>query len=526
MELAQRRMAALRLYQPLPVQAEFHQSTARVRLARGSNRAGKTLCCAVEVARAVTGQDPHGKYPKEDGIVCVVGEDFGRVGAVLWRNLGRAGAFRVIRDEKTNEWRSYRPWLPEDLNRKEQSRSAPPLIPQRMIADVSWESKAESIPSLVKLTNGWEIHFFSSGGKPPQGMKINLWWFDEEIVDEGWYNELVARVVDLGGRGIWSATPQAGTDKLFELHEKAAKERLERPPEKRQVEEFVILLDENPHISAEEKEVFSEALSDEERKVRIGGEFALLGYKMYPEFSMAVHGIELEPGPDWCYYAYIDPGHSVCAVLFVAIPPPSLTELGDMYLLYDELYLQQCNAHKFGDAFAAKCEGRLFQAFIMDSNIAVYTEIGTGRNIMQQYSKELVDRRVTSVSTGSSFLLSSDNIDAGILAVRELMRVRQCGTPKVRVRKGRLPLFEYEVKRYHRKKTAGVLTDKPDNKRANHLMDNLRYLAMHHPRWMKRPANRNVPSQAVLAMRAKAKRNNRNKDGSFTQLGPNSSRSG
>lgn len=519
-EFAKRKMEALKLYSSLPIQEAFHQSLARVRLARGSNRAGKTLACAVEVARAVTGTDPYHKYPKEDGIVCAVGEDFGRVGSVMWKALGRPGSFKIIRDADTQRWRAYRPWEPADLARKLEARPAQPLIPARMIADVSWESKAESIPSLVKLTNGWEIHFFSSGGKPPQGMRINLWWFDEEIVDEQWFTELMARILDLGGRGIWSATPQAGTDKLYELHEKAEKDKAEKPPEKRTVEEFVILLDENPHISQEEKDTFSELLTEEERRVRVGGDFAILGYKIYPEFAMAVHGItEPLPGPDWSYYAYVDPGHTVCAVLFVAIPPPDFKELKDTYVLYDELYIAQSNAFKFAELFAQKCEGKLFREFVMDSHIAVHTEIGSGKNILEQFSEELRKRKCKSIGTGHSFRLASDDVDAGIMAVRGLLRIRQDGTPKLRVVRGMLPLFEHEIKRYHRKKVGGVLTDRPDQKRDNHLMDNLRYLAMHAPVWVKPPQDSRVTSQAVLSMRAKARRRSQEQP-NYLQLGP------
>src|SRR5262245_38861411 len=45
-ELARRRMEALNLYEPLPAQAQFHDSGVRVRLLRGSNRGGKTLPAA------------------------------------------------------------------------------------------------------------------------------------------------------------------------------------------------------------------------------------------------------------------------------------------------------------------------------------------------------------------------------------------------------------------------------------------------------------------------------------------------
>jgi len=517
-ERAKRRRAALRVYEPLETQKEFHASRAPTALIRGSNRSGKTLAAAVEVARAVTGQDPHKKYPERDGICFAVGKDLKHIGQVMWRKLARPGAIRVIKDG-SGAWRAWRPWIPEDLARKAETRPSPPLIPARMIKEVAWENKKEQIPVLVRLTNGWEIHFFSSLGKPPQGSAIDLWWFDEEIVDPEWFPELSGRVLDRRGRGIWSATPQAGTDQLFELHEKAEKERLHKPKEERLVEEFVALLSDNPHIGEKEKQIFEEMLDDEGKRVRIGGDFALLGYKIYPQFNMSIHGIrDTMPDRNWCYYAYVDPGHSVCAVLFVAIPPP---DLPSMNLLYDELYIPECNAWKFADAMKHKTEGICFQEFVMDRHMAIHTELGIGKTVMQQYSEELAKRGVKSVATVSSFRLASDNIEAGIMAVQGLLRIRDDGTPKLRVAYDRLPNFEYEIRRYHRKRVGGVITDKPDAKRSNHLMDNLRYMAMHDPRWIQPPHNRKSLTGARLYVKQKQDRKRkRNGESGGVNFGP------
>jgi len=88
---------------------------------------------------------------------------------------------------------------------------------------------------------------------------------------------------------------------------------------------------------------------DEERRVRIKGEFALSGFKVYPEFSMAIHGWNLEgsaPPPDWSHLFAVDPGRQVCAVLFMSIPPPGTADFDA--LLWQELYLKNCDAATFG----------------------------------------------------------------------------------------------------------------------------------------------------------------------------------
>src|SRR6185369_14786047 len=151
------------------------------------NRSGKTLTGAVEVARAVLGLDPYGKYPVRDGVGYCIGKDQGHIGRVVYKKLFRAGAFRIIRDEQTKAWRAYRPW--EDSARKEESKPAPPLIPPRMILEIGWEDKKAEVPNVVRLVTGWELHFFSSLGKPQKGSAINLFWMDEEIVDPSWYPE-------------------------------------------------------------------------------------------------------------------------------------------------------------------------------------------------------------------------------------------------------------------------------------------------------------------------------------------------
>src|SRR5579859_4814531 len=107
-EYASRRTEALRLYEPLPSQERFHSSAYQERLLRGSNRGGKTLPAAIEVARAVTGQDPFGKYPKSGGLCVCVGKDGAHCADPMWRKLARAGAFRIIRDLDTGLWRAYR----------------------------------------------------------------------------------------------------------------------------------------------------------------------------------------------------------------------------------------------------------------------------------------------------------------------------------------------------------------------------------------------------------------------------------
>jgi hypothetical protein len=478
-EKARRKIEALRLYEPMPEQLRFHLCTTRQRIVRGSNRSGKTLAAAVEFARCVTGQDPMGKFPRTDGRAYMVGIDLEHIGQVMWQKLARAGAFRIIRDLESNEWRCYRSWDPSDAARVAEVKPAPPLIPPRLIKKIAWENKARGIPKAISLHTGWTINCYSSDSRPRQGTDIDLAWFDEEIEGEYWYPEMQARLLDRRGKFFWSATPEAGTDQLFDLHERAEKERHERD---KSIEEFVLRLAENPHVGAAEKRELAESLTDEQRFIKIEGEFLHQSFKMYPEFSLVTHVVPYqEIPPDWCRFMVVDPGHQVCAVLFAAVPPPGV---GDRLFLYDELYIQYCDAEKFAGQVAQKVIGQSFEAFLIDGHAGRITPMAGGKNVEQQYSEALKKHKVRSRRTGSGFIWGSDDVDAGVLAVRSYLRVAE-GGPRLRVLADKMPNFLYEIKRYHKKKERKVITDKPDQKKENHLMDCLRYLSAFRPVWRK-----------------------------------------
>src|SRR3972149_1588114 len=74
-----------------------------------------SLAHFVEIARALTGQDPYGKYPKRDGLAVCVAYGERHIGTVIHRYLFRWGAFKMIRDLGSGDWRTYRPWPAERL---------------------------------------------------------------------------------------------------------------------------------------------------------------------------------------------------------------------------------------------------------------------------------------------------------------------------------------------------------------------------------------------------------------------------
>lgn len=499
-EKLRREMEGLRLYEPLPLQDGFHRSLASERVVRGSNRAGKTLCAAAECARAVTGQDPHGKYPARDGRAIFVAKSQKEIAEVFYHKLFRKGAFKVIRDAKSGEWRAYRPHDPADLRRASEAKLSQPLIPKRFIKKIAWEDKARMVPAVVRLTTGWTIHFLTAGSPPPQGVDVDLCWFDEEVTGQGWYSEIAARLVDRKGRFIWSATPQNATEDLFDLSQRAS------DAEDTDVEEFFVKLDDNPHIEETEKQKLKNKYKykPDEYRVRIEGEFAVVGFRVYPHFSKLIHGCEMEliAGRNdageliekaqeeqwltrWNHYMIVDPGRQVCAVLFMAVPPPEFA-YADQRFFYDELYLTNCTAARFAAAVKRKVEGKYFMEFIIDPS-ASKCDISTGLSTAAQYSEALAHLGVASFRTGNSFTMGINAKGPGIEKVTSWLDVSPAtGMPRLRVVNSRMQHFIDEIDRYHKKRIHGVLIDDPVDKN-DHLMDAARYAAMRDPAWTPQP---------------------------------------
>jgi len=517
-EVARREMEALRLYRPMPTQAAFHASDADERVIRGGNRGGKTVPAMVEIARALTGTDPYDKYPKRDGIAYLVGKDERHIARVLYKRLFKPGAFEIIKDLETGEWRPVLPGV--DDEREDEKRKAPPLVPQRFYSPkaISWRNKREGVPSVIRLKNGWEVHFFSSLGEPSQGVAVDLVAFDEEIEHPQWYPEMSARLIDCrrrnaltgkskSGKFIWSATPQAGTQVLYELCERAAACKGEiNPP----IEDFHLTLLQNTYLSEESKQDFIRKLegNEDEIGVRVYGDFALMGRKVYPEFTpLGVHGMQsFEIPPDWTRYIAVDPGRQVCAVLFAAIPPPSDLR-HDKVFLYDELYIKRCSAQIFAERLKNKIHptGQRIRAALIDHRSGRTTEIGSGKTVEQQYVEALMGVGVSFEVGGPTFLWASDDITAGIEAVRAGLHIKDGESVKWIVFHDRCPWLLWEAKKYCYKKNVkdDVPTDKPLDLN-DHLMSTWRYLAMANLRWHKPRPQKGVASGYTMeALRKK-----------------------
>ena len=505
-ENAQREKEPLNLYEALPAVEAFHRSLAWERLLRAGNRAGKTVAAMIELARAALGKDPYGKFPNDRPLtIWIICYKESQIGRTAYRLLFKPGAFDIIKDAVTGVWRTYHPWDPADVARKKEKRLAPPLIPRRYAdpeKDISWKNKKEEIWSSVKLNmpgspmGGTMIYAFPAGNiVPPSGDPVDAIVIDEDLVYPKWMAELESRLSDRKGRLWWSGRPHGVNNAMKDLSDRAEEDRgLEHPD----VEEFLFTFSGNPHIDPEEKRKRLKGWSDEERRARDLGEFVMDDVLVYPTFHIDVHGvpktdIDKKPEraldeallkkqipPDWTRYMYVDPGHTVLAALFLAVPPPRI--YGDHVVAYDELYIKNCDAVTFGKRVEQKVLGQQFRSFIIDEHGGRLTDIGSGRRPKIQYSEQLKLRNIRSETTGWGFMAGSDDIEGRQTAARVWLVIREDGTSKFRVMKGRCPMLEWEFARFKKRICQDETEDKP-RKGKDHLMHCFEYAAAHRPRY-------------------------------------------
>lgn len=448
-----------------------------------------------ELAWALTGTHPQpDKYPHRGLRSIVVAKNMDKIGEVIWRCLGRPGAFKMTDDPETGEPRIERPG---DREAGLKMRPAPPLIPRRLLnlkKDVTWDSMKSMIPKkLIIPSLGNECAFYSGQADPfsIQGTNLDLVVFDEEIEHEGWFPEAIARLVDRGGRFIWGATPQTGTQKLYDLYLKSQEDE-ELGVENPLVKEFVLSIYENPFITDEDRAMFLASLDDEDQiRVRVEGEHAVAGFKIFNSyfFPRGIHGVEPFSIPDdWTRFVAIDPGVQVAAAVFCACPPKNrprneacdLPEelFGDFIYVYDELYIRRCDATRLAREIKGHIGSQTIHTMLLDHHGGNLTEIGSGKTPEQQYKDAFQKHRIPVPVVGRYFTYGSDDLNGGILRIKEFLRLREDGTPKLKILSGRCPQLVSAMARYQWKVVNGIMTDKPLAKNCDPV-DCLRYLCMH-----------------------------------------------
>lgn len=494
-----REREALKLYEPLPFQESFHKATAKEVVLQKGNRAGGSVAGFVEVARAVTGQDPYNKYPKEGGTAICLGYGENHIGRVIYRYLFQPGAFKIIKDN--GKWRVYRPW--EDSAREKEAKPAPPLIPSRYVVPKSmcWEKKAGKVFSRVEFTTGWVLYAGNSAGDPSQfqGFNVDLYHIDEDLATDGWYQEALGRVAAVDGKIRWTALPHSRNHELIDLIQRAEDAAEQQGPDAANVQCIKASIFDNkflPKKSVDETAAAWKAQGEEVFRKRAMGELVVDSIKMYPTFNKFVHNAMRDddgrsevqkvitenhgiPPKEWTHYLFLDPGHTVCAALLLATPPSSI---GRQTVVYDELYIQGATAKMFGQAAKGKLKDRIWQEFRADFHGLRLTSLA-GESTFQHYTKALEENDLKCEAFGRSFGAGSDNIEGREEALRSWLGCGDDGHPNVYIVVNRCTHLCWEIERF-KKMFANIggkqmPTDKGNRRFNTHAVECLEMAAAH-----------------------------------------------
>lgn len=472
------------------------------------HNSGKSTSAAVEFASAATkiplrdsddNEIPF-RYPTDRPLVMwVIGYDLDHLSRNIHRLLFQDGSFKLIKDLETGETRAWRPWIPEELERKKETFNAPALIPERFIDDFAWENKAQRVFKVCRLINGTEIRAFSSMGKEPQGDQCDCVWIDEDVENDMLIMESTARLIDRGGCMFWSAFPKSKNEALRKLSTEAA----DANPLDPTCTETVLRMSDNPFLDQKALQDFLAGLSDEERRSRDFGEFCDDLVAMFPTFDQKIHGVRsvelemdaidkairdngLEPPQDWTRYLVLDPGHARPAVLFMAVPPPHFdVKRQPSLILYDEIAVPRIDAAETARLIVQKTRGQSFEAFIIDGHAGRQTSMGRGETTQQFYSQEFEKRGLRSRSTLNGFVQGSDNVAAGLECIRDFLHINADGRSRLRVVVEKCPNLCKQMELYKKSITNNIVQDKPANNQVDDMVHCLRYGAAFNPQYRK-----------------------------------------
>lgn len=521
-----RQREALRVYRPQMYQEAFHRSLAHERVAIGGKRSGKSTAAACEFASQVLGIPIIGadgnplpmKYPvadpKHPKTYWVIGWDIKHIGQTIYRLLfepGMRGVFNVIRDQKTQMWRTFNGTDPLDLAREAESIVAEPLIPERLIDGgfehgISWENKKANVFESVTLKNGATIYAFpSSARNPKQGEAVSGIWIDEDIQNPAHVEEWQDRLTDTDGWLIWSAWPHVKNFALVEMIDRANEEEDEPNPD---IQKFQFIMSESNYIPSRAKKRSLKRMGDDDKIARRDrGELLLETTAMY-DYSSNVHAIRpyeegetTSPEPnafellrkvftrdnsfplDWTRYLAIDPSHTRTAVLFGVVPPPTYenVKLGDILIVERELVMRKSSPEPIAKAIKDIVGGMRYEAFIMDAQAGKQTHASTDRSTFVAYSDQFKKVGLRSRSTQHSFIPGLNKPVTRQGMVREMLAPRPDDSlSSVYFVESNCYLTRKEFLTYQKKVVThnGIETilDEPANPRVHDCMAALEYL--------------------------------------------------
>lgn len=289
----------IRYYKPFDdpgYQKDFHSSTAKTRLAVGSNRSGKTTVGVAECIWWAMGTHPYRKTPKPPVRIRACGVDFEK--GIEQTMLPKYKEFVRREDLKDGSWENAYSKMHRVLHFKNKS----------FVEFMSYDQDVEKF-------GGTSRHFIHEDEPAPRDI----------------HNENQARLIDTKGETIMTLTPvnlSARTSWIFDLWREASEGK------NLDLKWFFFDIFKNRSLSKEYIEKFKASISESEQLARIEGKFPQLAGLVFKNFSRAKHIIKEHPIPEhWTRYVGIDPHtREKTAVLFCAVDPE-----GNVYV-YDEIF--------------------------------------------------------------------------------------------------------------------------------------------------------------------------------------------
>lgn len=507
-ELARRNRESLGLWEPIPTQAAFHSCSSYIRLLLGGNRSGKTVCAAVETARAVLGVDPWKKYPAS-GTMVVVAKDAHTLGTSIHKRLFRSGAFQIVRDLDTGLWRAAHPWDPQDESRRDEWRMSEPLIPDRYIKEMAWVARNKEQPERAKIVTPrgeWDMLFFVGGSEPKPGFPADVVWIDEECSNPRWPLEMRARLMDTRGCLYWSATPEHSTQTLMDWYSEAMRDEKEfdRNAQYRvRFSAFHINTATNPFKDKGAIEDFYAGTSQADIDVKVKGIFSLSKQIVFSDWDPNVCVISpFEIPSHWTRYLAIDPGWRPSTVLWMAVPQPAPKNPKTPEEMFDALHAGKVFIYRelvLNEGGCAELARRIHEAqgdeqierFVLDYQFARQHEHGVGETRLEQYERAFEEEGLESVRQGPRFTPGSNKPEVRREAIHRWIR-----QGRLRVFKGAAPSLEDDMRRHHYiRDRRGTITDKVSN---HGTIDCLGYLAEYDPPWRPAPAGKESKTMSIF----------------------------
>lgn len=528
-ELSRIKTSGLELFVSQAHQDPIFMSTIREILVRGGNRSGKSTVCAVLFAALATNREvtlsdgrkinPRQPHQRNRPLrMWVIGYSSTYIGQTIYRLLFQPNLFDTIRDENTGRFRALDKTNPSDMERYLSKRPSPPLIPKAYVKPGSWnwENRGNKEFNRVTICNPQdhdevyaEIFAYSSQSEPKAGDPVDIIWVDESIEYPQHYPEWQARLADLRGRLFWSSWPRANNSALRKLTERAKEDASKPNP---LAAEFILTTSGNNQLDPQGKAEYLGGFSKEELIARDQGEYNIELFKMYDLFNPGYHcaygemeddkiaGIlratNGEPPWDWTREFVLDPGTAHPAVLFCAIPPPTL---GEFYVVYDELYPGRCDAVQLAPMIKTKLQSYSLYRQIIDTRAGKQTPMSFSMSIADNYLAEFRKFGIKSEYSGDSFTWGLPEIGPRIMKLKSWMHPnpRSGVSPFLRIVTHRCPNLVKQLTNYMRDDS----NDKEFRPAGGQQIDVaacLEYWAASNPRWVA-PKPNNVGFVGIAA---------------------------